>query len=298
MWCKHCRQEVPALAVADEPARGPADACAPSGEPGHYACARCGEAIGSNPAPSPWTDISDLGIDLTELTVSAGPAELPLPRGSGARSQRADAPARYDAWQWELDQELHDVRRLLARRGAAPAETELRVDPPQAPLGPVLSVAAREPAMPEPVAIALPRVRPHPSPQRPRTWAPLSWLILMLGLTATCCGGALLGWSVLSGRNELWSRGVPIFIGGQAALFMALVAMLVKLGRQSQATATQLHEVSGQIANLSASTSPAAGAAPNRPFYVHLAEGAQPQTLLTDLKNQLDLLAISMHRHG
>jgi len=78
--------------------------------------------------------------------------------------------------------------------------------------------------------------------------------------------------------------------------------MLLRLGRQSQLTSAKLHALDSQLSSLS---NPAQSATAQRatvpvthqPFYVHLAEGAHPQALLSDLKNQLDLLAISMqHR--
>jgi len=107
-----------------------------------------------------------------------------------------------------------------------------------------------------------------------------------------------MGWSVLSARDELWSQGVPILTGGQVALFLALVAMLLRLGRHSQLTAARLSEVDGQLLTLSTSSHHDAAQVFQHPFYIHLAEGAAPQALLSDLKNQLDLLAVRMNRHG
>ncbi|MCE9555322.1 MAG: hypothetical protein K8T91_18385 [Planctomycetes bacterium] len=299
MWCKHCRQDVPAIASAEVSAAGLG---APSTRAGdydenatRYLCTQCGEPIGS--VPSQWTNVSDLGIDLGELSLSGGPAELPLPRGSASTARRPDAAVRFDTWQWELDQELHDVRRLLTRRGAAPAELKQPIENPRQDLQPVLSVPTVEKLMSPPV-VARAVTEKSLSPPRPRAWAPVAWLILMLGLTATCCGGALLGWSVLSGRDELWSQGVPILIGGQVALFVALVAMLLRLGRQSQLTAVRLHDLDSQLASLSHSTQIPQSSTAHQPFYVHLAEGAHPQALLSDMRNQLDLLAISMSRRN
>jgi hypothetical protein len=70
--------------------------------------------------------------------------------------------------------------------------------------------------------------------------------------------------------------------------------MLVSLGRQSQVTAARIQEVNSRLTNLGAT--PASNGAPS--FYAHLAAGAQPQTLLDDLKTQLDLLAIRMRSGG
>ena len=292
---------MPAIASAEDSAAGLTAASAHADtreeETSRYLCTRCGEPIGSVPAQ--WTNVSDLGIDLTNLGFSGGPAELPLPRGSASTARRPDAAVRFDAWQWELDQELHDVRRLLTRRGAAPAEIMHRIDPPQEDLRPVLSVSESERRNSPPVNTQPPiEKNPSPAPVPPRAWAPMAWLILMLGLTASCCGGALLAWSVLSGRDELWSQGVPILIGGQMALFIALVVMLLRLGQQSQLTAARLHDLDSQLSTLSHGAQNPLSPAPHQPFYFHLAEGAHPQALLSDLKNQLDLFAISMKHHN
>lgn len=299
MWCKHCRQDVPAIASVEDSAarRQPSSAHASIHDENatSYLCTRCGEPIGSIPAQ--WANVSDLGIDLTELGFSGGPAELPLPRGTASSVRPLDAAVRFDAWQWELDQELHDVRRLLKRRGTTPEEITQSRDTLRQDLRPVLSVSDSERRIDSPI-VAPASTAKHPAPPRPRAWAPMAWLILMLGLTATCCGGALLGWSVLSGRDELWSQGVPILIGGQVALFIALVAMLLRLGRQSQLTAARLHDMGCQLSTLSHGTQNPPCPAPQQSFYVHLAEGAHPQALLSDMKNQLDLLAIRMSRHG
>jgi hypothetical protein len=297
MWCKHCRQDVPAIASAEASAAGLAPSI-PAGvqdtNASKYLCTRCGEPIGSVPAQ--WANVSDLGIDLNELGFSGGPAELPLPRGSASSVRRSDAALRFDSWQWELDQELHDVRRLLTRRGVAPAELKQPLEIPEPDLQPVLSVPVVEKQIISPI-VARAVTEQSSAPTQPRASASVAWLILMLGLTATCCGGALLGWSVLSGRDELWSQGVPILIGGQVALFIALVAMLLKLGRQSQLTAARLHVLDSQLSSLSQSTQIPQNSTAQQPFYIHLAEGAHPQALLSDMRNQLDLLAISMSRH-
>lgn len=309
MWCKHCRQDVPALAAADSSAIA-GDDSAPTADGGRFACARCGEPIGSDPKFKAWANVSDLGIELDALPLATSSAETAAARSA---PKHKDASTRYDSWQWELDQELHDVRRVLQRRSVLPPPAQRRIDPPQPAPEPVLAVAVPTPIVAEyagpgpeygvpstqyrvpSTSRPAPVLTPSPVPvvsttvtARPRlkTWSPMAWLILMLGMTATCCGGALMAWSVLSGRTELWNQGVPILIGGQVALFISLMAMLLRLARQSQSTHVRLHEMDNRLAHL--------GRSGNPPFYVHLAEGAPPQTLVTDLKNQLDLLSIRM----
>ena len=62
--------------------------------------------------------------------------------------------------------------------------------------------------------------------------------------------------------------------------------------------AAKLDKVEGQLRELKTTTtllgtthSPSAAA-----FYAHLASGASPQILLTDLKSQLDILAVKLDR--
>jgi hypothetical protein len=293
MWCKHCRQDVPAIAAAELPAAeattSSSDRSTNNEESHRFLCARCGEPIGS--VPPQWTNVSDLGIDLSELSLSASSAKkMPL---SNHKTSAPNAAARAEAWQWELDQHLHDVRRLLKRRGASAAEIDWRVDNAEEPSRPVLQVPMAQGFA---AAHSAATRAERPPKSYPRPWSPLAWLVLMAGLTASCCGGALMGWSILSARDELWSQGVPILIFGQVALFLALVAMLLRLGRQSQLTATRLGKLDAQLATLGVPSPHESAQSSQHPFYVHLAEGAAPHALLSDLKNQLDLLAIRMSR--
>ncbi|MCE9548668.1 MAG: hypothetical protein K8T25_24590 [Planctomycetia bacterium] len=308
MWCKHCRQDVPAVAAQVDVA----DGCAP-GKAGallnaphiavQYACVRCGETIGSEPTPTLLEAVTDLGIELADLPAGPASSHFPSTRTDGSPMQPSSRKIDHSTWQWELDQELHDVRRLIDRRGGQTLDELIsheRHDPPAAiPAAP----AVVRPTMVAPTIAAATIAEPTPSPieiapARP-TASAFSWLVLMLGLTTTICGGVLLGWSMMGGRNELWTMGVPITLGGQAGLFLALVLMLLRVGKQSQESAARLHEVVVRTTSSEpAATETAAWpAVPHQMFYTHLAEGAQPQMLLADLKNQLDLLAIRMtHR--
>jgi hypothetical protein len=53
----------------------------------------------------------------------------------------------------------------------------------------------------------------------------LAWLFLGLGLMAFACGAVMLAWSVGTGRDELWSLGIPLALGGQAAVIFGLVGL-------------------------------------------------------------------------
>jgi len=110
------------------------------------------------------------------------------------------------------------------------------------------------------------------------------------------CGAILLGWSLGSGRQELWNLGLPISLGGQVALLAGLLLQLDRLWHHSRTACAKLdnvderlHELKRTTALLGTTHTSAANA-----FYSHLAGGASPQLLLTDLKSQLDLLALRL----
>jgi len=129
--------------------------------------------------------------------------------------------------------------------------------------------------------------------------AGLVWTALSLGTMAFVCGGILLGWSLYTDRNELWDIGMPIALCGQVALLIGLVLQLDRLWHDSRQAADKLDDVDEQIHQLKATTTmlgttrgPSASA-----FYSHLADGAGPELLLSDLKGQLDLLAVKLMHH-
>ena len=110
------------------------------------------------------------------------------------------------------------------------------------------------------------------------------------------CGAVLLGWSLVAQRDDLWPIGMPLALIGQAGLILGLVLQLDGLWRTSRSTNAALSQLDGELASVRQattllSTSHASG---GQAFYVHLAEGANPQLLLADVKGQLDLLTQQM----
>jgi hypothetical protein len=128
--------------------------------------------------------------------------------------------------------------------------------------------------------------------------AVLTWIALALGITAFACGGMLLGWSVVAGRDELWTLGLPIALGGQIALLVGLMLQLDRLWHDSRHAAGKLDEVDEQLRELKTATTllGTSHSSPASAFYSHLSCGASPQLLLSDLKSQIDLLALRIAR--
>jgi hypothetical protein len=104
----------------------------------------------------------------------------------------------------------------------------------------------------------------------------------------------LLTWSYLTDRPELWTLGLPFAIGGQIALVLGLILQLDGLWQSNHEAAESLSHLDEQLIELRRTTSQISSShsGPSQQFYFHLAEGCSPHMLLTDLKGQLDLLAL------
>jgi hypothetical protein len=121
---------------------------------------------------------------------------------------------------------------------------------------------------------------------------------MSLGLMSLVCGGVLLGWSIVEDRPELWTLGLPLAAGGQVGLLVGLVLQLESVWLNSRYTVSKLDEVDSQLDHLERTTTMlgVTHSSAAQAFYSHMADDADPQMLLVDLKGQLDLLARSMAR--
>jgi hypothetical protein len=195
----------------------------------------------------------------------------------------------YDGW--ELDEQLRHIERVLQTVRGKRCEAEVsqrrgatRIDPAHAE-GPRWHV----PSVGKPV-------KQGKSGNRGAGLGVFMWLILVLGTTSFVCGAVLLGWSLVTGRQELWTVGLPATLGGQIALMLGLVLQLDRVWRDNRTAAAKLDKVGQQLHELKTTTtllSTTQGPAANV-FYSHLVGGAGPKLLLADLKSQLDLLALKI----
>ena len=268
MWCKHCSDDVPAIAGGDgldqTQNRSGNDARATS--PELFYCARCGEVMGSRDAAIPAASSVE---DTTNAELTWN--ESPL----------SDC--------WALDQQLHDVEQVLKRRplGEAPSPYDL--------LSPEVGILEDAPLVMRIDRPAPPKAATQQLSQR-RTTAPkrslvLPWMVLLIGIMAFACGGVLLGMSLVQGRDDLWSYGIPFTIGGQAAMLIGLVLLMEGIWHSSRHTAQQLDDVDARLESLQQTTLAGGGHPSSQAFYAHLATGAQPHLLANDLKHQIDLLS-------
>jgi len=215
--------------------------------------------------------------------------------GQEAEGQSQTPCGEYDGW--EFDQQLQHIERVLGEKKGTEEKHEChcqqtydqevtRLDAPH--LGP-------SPGHLRPTGN--PARLPDPAPPRPQSaLAALAWVALSLGTMTLVCGGILLGWSVVTNRSELWTIGLPVAIGGQIALLVGLILQLERLWHDSRRAAARLKAVDEQLHDLKTTTTllGTGHATPGGAFYAHMADGARPQLLLTDLKGQLDLLALKI----
>jgi hypothetical protein len=263
MWCHNCGQDVP---------------CAASPQSGKRCCLRCGGPLEDAPAECR----GEVHAPADTLSKPLVPDGTPIAKLSGLPGE---PPAAYDGW--DMDEQLRHIGRVLGK--------------------PSTKVAPRgKPTFRFDQAHATPPDR-HGGESRPTrrqrkgslgdTALPLlSGVALMTGLTALVCGGVLLGWSWHSGRSDLWTIGLPIASAGAVGLLLAFILQLDRLGSVHRQTVAKLDRVDDQLHQLRTATT-LLGTAHHSPagaFYSHLADGASPQLLLTDLKSQLDLLALRL----
>lgn len=277
MWCKSCRQDVPGIASLDE---------------GAFHCARCGTRVGrrrtSIADAALAQDVCDQGINLE--------GNLPEPSATEALHQ------------WAEDEHLENVRRLLrpVSTGIAPTGMQpmsesprLRFDPPASH---TLRVALPEAAIhtlarpnqpfatrPMPVVKINPAVKTRPSVVS-GTFTSIAWMIVSVGMMGLVCGGVLMGWSMATGRLELWKLGLPTLITGYCVLsFGLLVAYFSK--RYTHNLRVRAATEQGLPFGLPVQGSSAVSK-PSMPYgYPVAADAAATPALLAELRGQLDRLS-------
>ena len=222
----------------------------------------------------------------------------------GGAALRPDTPETVASAQayddWELDEQLRHIGRVLRTTAskdnagkAADRREASRFDLPHTDAAAWHVPAGESPKQPKTRTKTNTKTR---KTERGSVLGALTWTALSLGMASFLCGGILLGWSLATDRQELWSVGLPVALGGQIALLVGLVLQIDRLWYDNRTAAAkldsvdeQLHELKAVTTLLGASQGPAAGV-----FYSHFAGGAGPQLLLTDLKSQLDLLAMKI----
>lgn len=82
----------------------------------------------------------------------------------------------------------------------------------------------------------------------------LAWMFLLAGTMALVCGGVLVGWSLYASRAALWNLGLPILLGGQAALLLGVVLQVIRMWKNHSAATQRLAQVDRQLGDLQQTT--------------------------------------------
>jgi len=263
MWCDSCRQDVPAISSGDADPR--------------IVCAHCG---------GPLVRRRDADNDTPEAEL-AGFEEALESQHAG---EEDDENLRLDDWQMEED--LRRAERLIGRvyphRRREEGSGHSSADPHE-------QIATWHAQLDRPLVIP-DWVDPATQRRRRSGASGLAWLLLSLGLMAFACGGVLLAWSAATGRGDLWNWGLPLALGGQAALLVGLLFQLEGVTSNNRQTTRSLDELADRLSELKQTTSllSTTHSSAAASFYTHFADGADPNLLLADLKGQLDLLAVKM----
>jgi hypothetical protein len=245
-------------------------------------CSRCGKILSGEgepitPRPATLAESAAHGLDL------AGKSPL-----SGFLS--------FDDWQIG-----ENIRNLQARSGARARRLDRPARKPRQAAAP-----QRAPAKPRPVqrrihAAHTPVPRPHRRPTRARRrMSFIDSIFFVLEMLAFAIGAALLGWSFVDEHAVIGSLGMPSAIAGQVGLLVGLVLQTERIWHNSRFTVRRLDQVGARLNDLNETTTMlnATHSSTARAFYTHLAEEADPEMLLADLKGQIDLLALSISRRS
>ncbi|REJ92321.1 MAG: hypothetical protein DWQ35_12485 [Planctomycetota bacterium] len=302
MWCYQCGQDVPGIVSTssspatlrtepDVPDWATATISESSESPARkFRCARCGSELGEGAARAvneePGDHDDSLSAELERNLAAAGNAD------ERVKKTYSSPDVAFKNWQWELDQELHDVRHLLeARRLSQQVDEDLwRV--------PDFEYFRADPARRASPATAPPRTVPVATERRssPR----FAWVALSLSFMAFAGGGVLLGWSMLMNRGDLWNTGLSMALGGQAGLLLGLLLLLERLWRDGRDTTAQLGEVDERLDSLQHANDDAHNHPTPHARYTHSGhrQAASPHMLVSDLKDQLDMLAWRLSDRG
>ncbi len=256
-----------------------------------FTCPRCGSTSRAD-APSDDAaalhEIADLGVDL-------GSEKL-----FGSKGRAASNP--FDFGHEDLVAELERAARLLKRPPIWTSGEQVSGDRAATP-SPSAGSGRSWGEQPGPASTVLPPAdSPGARPTAPlnpprRISAPFAWLLVALGQGALSCGVALLVWSHFLARPDLWQLGWAIAPGGLFAMVIGLLFRLERVWTYQRATCERVIEMDRELRELEQTTrllstqASQRAASPSQAFYTHLAHGAAPHILVSDLQGQLDLLA-------
>ena len=261
MWCKLCQQDVPGIVSAGT---------------GRYRCPRCGEGFDA----APDGDRQDLP--------DAGCAECPADeaRSDGIRIHSQDHTSEVGRPVTRSSYDGSAVEENLRELGKILTGDDEVEDSPSAPCGEWfrLDSSHAEPAGWRTTSEKDRLNRKSGTNSRgDSVVSKVPWAVLSLGVAAFTFGSVLMSWSIVAGRPELWSTGIPVLLVGQIGLLVGLILQLDRLWHENRHTAAKVERLDHQLHE---------SKAPRRTP----AEQGSAGQILADLRGQLDLLSEEISR--
>ena len=268
MWCRHCQQDVPAVARSVE---------------GPLVCPRCDEDF------EPETDSGfHSAVDFSRACVH--------PADTGVSLDSVDSVADLAPPINLLErEETHRHLRRIGRR----LRTAYRHDPD---FGAASPRSWGPEALASPVGVGqLQGVRRRSSRvavdrSSPTFTSRLIGLLLVLGVAGFAGGAGLLVWAAAFQLPGPWHWGMTTTIAAEGALILGLTWMAGRLWRNSRQLNSHLAGVEGQLDQIEQLTGSLASSrmSCSQHYYDHFNQGASSQMLLANLRGQVDQLSQRM----
>ena len=328
MWCAACQQDVPALQM--------------TGRSEVRCCVRCRRPF-QRTNQFERADDDVLGSSTSPFKASAQPDRALADRALADRS-RADAP-----WDWQAERQLESDLRIAATLVRSLGVSRVpQIGGDLDPFAPWTRIRRRIEATAngradhtatgtDPLQCDDSERHDRRTPECPQATATPAAIslparvLLAIGIMIFVCGASLMIGSLVSGRQDLRSVGLPLVVAGQGVLLLALRLQFNGLWRSQRAAAGELTRLSrltdpidlrdesasqAESVHASARTASAylgsarvgsaregAGrpeaarrASPSRKFAFHAAGEPSPHRVIADLKSQLDDLAAKIDR--
>jgi hypothetical protein len=266
MWCRSCRQDVPAVAgAADE----------------KPCCIRCGSVVLAGRPKAPTFAMAETATVASAPTSASADSVTLESSTSETAPPIVDAPSftiraplsTFDTW--ALDEQLRHVDRILS---GARFKTELRPEHTDAPS----AVPAPRGALWKKKSKAGDANTKAPPTMRTR----VAWIIVAAGAAALAIGICMLCAGALMARARWQSFGLPITLLGQVALLLGMMLQLDLVWHGKRETASKLYRFQKRLGDLEVLADELAPTS---------SEASPPavneQELLAELKNRLDLLS-------
>lgn len=265
MWCRHCQQDVPAVARSAE---------------GPLICPRCDEDF--DPVCSTASGFAQ---------ACAHPADTGVSLDSVASKPDLTPPINL----LEREETHRRLRRIGRRlRTAYRHDSNYGTAPPPRNWGPEALATSAGVERLQTVRRCSSRAAAESS--SPTVASRLIGLLLVAGVVGFVGGAGLLVWAAAFQMSGPWQWGMTATLGAEGALILGLTWMAGRLWRNSRRLNHQLEGVEGQLHDIERLTGSLASSrmSCSQHYYDHFNQGASSQMLLANLRGQVEQLAERM----